>query len=69
MTFAAKPYLQEVSIRPYAEIDLDRYPYSIPFVREIGYLTLNFLSARMVLASRVSLKPLRSPLATGQHPD
>jgi predicted ATPase len=38
MALAAKPYLQEVSIRPDACIDFDRYPYSIPAVRELGQL-------------------------------
>jgi predicted ATPase len=38
MTFAPKPYLQEVSIRPDAEIDFGIYPYNIPAVSEIGLL-------------------------------
>ena len=38
MALAAKPYLQEVSIRPDAELDFDIYPYNIPAVRELGQL-------------------------------
>ncbi len=38
MTLTAKPYLQEVSVRPGAEFDADTYPYNIPAVRELGRL-------------------------------
>lgn len=38
MALAAKPYLQGVSIRSGAEIDMDHYPYDIPSVREMGDL-------------------------------
>lgn len=38
MPLAPRPYLQEVSIRPDAEIDFDRYPYNIPAVSEMGLL-------------------------------
>lgn len=38
MALAIKPYLQEVSIRPDAQIDYERYPYAIPAVREMGHL-------------------------------
>lgn len=38
MSFAPKPYLQEVSIRPDAEINFGVYPYNIPAVSEIGVL-------------------------------
>ncbi|MFS2036544.1 AAA family ATPase [Polaromonas sp. CT11-55] len=41
MMLTPRPYLQQVSIRPDAEIDLDSYPYSIPAVREIGELTFH----------------------------
>ena len=41
MPLAAKPYLQEVSIRPDADIDFDTYPYNIPAVRELGHLELH----------------------------
>lgn len=41
MPLAAKPYLQEVSIRPDAGIDFDAYPYNIPAVRELGHLELH----------------------------
>ena len=35
---AAKPYLRSVRIDPQADIDLDRYPFTIPAVRELGVL-------------------------------
>ena len=38
MTLAAKPYLQQVSIRPDVEIEFETYPYNIPSVRELGHL-------------------------------
>lgn len=41
MAITAKPYLREVSIRPDADIDPDRYPLSIPAVREMGTLKLH----------------------------
>jgi len=34
----AKPYLRSVRIDPQADIDLDRYPFTIPAVRELGVL-------------------------------
>jgi predicted ATPase len=34
----AKPYLRSVRIDPLAEIDLERYPFTIPAVRELGVL-------------------------------
>jgi predicted ATPase len=34
----AKPYLRSVQIDPRADIDLDRYPFTIPAVRELGVL-------------------------------
>ncbi|MFC5552206.1 AAA family ATPase [Massilia aerilata] len=38
MSFTAKPYLRSVSIDPAAEVDPERYPFSIPAVRELGVL-------------------------------
>ena len=38
MSFAAKPYLRSVTIDPAIEIDPERYPFSIPAVREFGVL-------------------------------
>ena len=38
MALAAKPYLQEVSIRTDAELDFDCYPYNIPVVRDLAHL-------------------------------
>lgn len=38
MSIAAKPYLRSVSIDPAVEIDPERYPFSIPAVRELGVL-------------------------------
>lgn len=38
MVLAAKPYLQEVSIRADVEPDFDIYPYNIAAVRELGHL-------------------------------
>ena len=34
----AKPYLRSVQIDPQADLDLDRYPFTIPAVRELGVL-------------------------------
>jgi predicted ATPase len=34
----AKPYLRSITIDPAADIDLERYPFSIPAVRELGVL-------------------------------
>jgi predicted ATPase len=34
----AKPYLRSVQIDPQANLDLDRYPFTIPAVRELGVL-------------------------------
>ncbi|NRR28837.1 AAA family ATPase [Oxalobacteraceae bacterium] len=41
MAIAAKPYLQEVSIRPDMDLDYDLYPYNIAAVRELGHLTFH----------------------------
>lgn len=41
MTFWPKPYLQEVSVRPDAEIDSSAYPYNIPVVRKMGTLAFH----------------------------
>lgn len=41
MALAAKPYLQEVSVRRDAQTDSSAYPYNIPSVREIGRLTFH----------------------------
>lgn len=38
MPLSAKPYLQEVSLHPDAEIDFDLYPFNIPAVGEIHHL-------------------------------
>ena len=38
MVLAAKPYLQEVQIRPEDDIDLERFPFSVPSIREMGVL-------------------------------
>jgi predicted ATPase len=38
VTFAAKPYLRSVSLDPAVEPDPERYPFSIPAVRELGVL-------------------------------
>jgi predicted ATPase len=38
MSIASKPYLRSVSIDPAVEIDPERYPFSIPAVRELGVL-------------------------------
>jgi len=38
MTFAARPYLQAVSIRPEIELDYEAYPHNIAAVRELGHL-------------------------------
>jgi predicted ATPase len=38
VSFTAKPYLRSVTIDPAAEIDPERYPFSIPAVRELGVL-------------------------------
>lgn len=37
----AKPYLRSVSIDPRAELDLDRYPFTIPAVRDMGVLDMH----------------------------
>ncbi|PRC93261.1 AAA family ATPase [Solimicrobium silvestre] len=37
-TLSARPYLQEISIRPDADIDLNSYPFSIPAVQELNFL-------------------------------
>jgi len=37
----AKPYLQEVSIRPEDDIDFNEFPFCIPAVREMGVLELH----------------------------
>ena len=34
----AKPYLRSVQVDPQADIDLERYPFTIPAVRELGVL-------------------------------
>jgi predicted ATPase len=34
----AKPYLREISVDPKADIDLQRYPFTIPAVRELGVI-------------------------------
>ena len=41
MALAAKPYLQQVSLRPDAVVDWDRYPYTIPAVRELERLSFH----------------------------
>ncbi|HEY9102820.1 AAA family ATPase [Chitinimonas sp.] len=38
MVLTAKPYLQEISIRPELDIDYGCYPHNIPAVRELGHL-------------------------------
>jgi predicted ATPase len=38
MALAAKPYLRSVTIDPDAQIEADKYPFSIPAVRELGVL-------------------------------
>jgi len=38
MPLTAKPYLRSVQIDPQAEIDIERYPFSIPAVRALGVL-------------------------------
>lgn len=38
MPLAAKPYLQEISIRPDAGVDFQVYPYNVPAVRAMGRL-------------------------------
>jgi predicted ATPase len=38
MTFSARPYLQEISIRVDAEIDFENYPYNIAAVRALDKL-------------------------------
>jgi predicted ATPase len=38
MPLAAKPYLRAVQVDPRAAIDLTRYPFTIPAVRELGVL-------------------------------
>jgi predicted ATPase len=35
---SSKPYLRSVTIDPRADIDLERYPFTIPAVRELGVL-------------------------------
>ena len=34
----AKPYLRSVQVDPQADIDVDRYPFTIPAVRDLGVL-------------------------------
>jgi hypothetical protein len=34
----AKPYLREISVDPNADIDLQRYPFTVPAVRELGVI-------------------------------
>ena len=34
----AKPYLRSVTIDPRADIDAERYPFTIPAVRDLGVL-------------------------------
>jgi hypothetical protein len=36
-----KPYLQQASIRPDAEVDVETYPFSIAAVREIGNIAFH----------------------------
>ena len=36
MVLNAKPYLQEVQIRPEDDIDFERFPFSVPAIREMG---------------------------------
>lgn len=38
MALTAKPYLQEISIRPELDIDYGCYPHNIPAVRELAHL-------------------------------
>jgi len=38
MALQARPYLQEISLRPDVDIDFDSYPFSIPAVRDLGAL-------------------------------
>ena len=38
MSLSAKPYLQQVSLRPDAGLDFEVYPHNIPSVREMGRL-------------------------------
>lgn len=38
MSISARPYLQEISIRPDIDIDFDAYPFSIPAVKELNTL-------------------------------
>jgi predicted ATPase len=38
MSLSAKPYLRSVTIDPAAEVDPERYPFSIPAVRQLGTL-------------------------------
>jgi predicted ATPase len=38
VSFTAKHYLRSVAIDPAAEVDPERYPFSIPAVRELGVL-------------------------------
>jgi len=41
MVLQAKPYLQEISLRPDADIDFGSYPFSIPSVRELNVMTFH----------------------------
>ncbi len=38
MPISVRPYLQEISIRPEVETDFESYPFSIPAVKELGFL-------------------------------
>lgn len=41
MALTAKPYLREISIDPKAAIDYDRYPFTIPAVRDLSVIELH----------------------------
>jgi len=41
MVLQARPYLQEISLRPDADIDFGSYPFSIPSVRELNVMTFH----------------------------
>ena len=38
MAISARPYLQQISIRSDVDVDLTSYPFSIPAVKELGFL-------------------------------
>jgi predicted ATPase len=38
VSFSVKPYLRSVALDPTVEVDAERYPFSIPAVRELGLL-------------------------------